>query len=240
MTAARPRSRVTSFALLAASIALLIGVGVRSMIGLPHDHVTMRGQRELVSLPDGSRVQVGSNSAIDVEYEVGMRRVRLVRGEAYFDVVHDAERPFLVETEGGSVRDIGTAFSVRLDGSDEIVVVVERGSVEVTGRTAPVVLVPNQRVRSGKHRTGPVEPTNVNDELAWISGRLILEDRSLHEVVDELNRSSAARVILLGSEIGKRRVGGVVDLDYVDAWLDALRVSQGVRVMHLPGYVVLF
>jgi transmembrane sensor len=237
--APRARSRAGSMVLLAASIVLLIAVGVRSMGSLLHDHVTAQGQRELVTLADGSRVQLGSNSAIDVDFDGNVRRVRLVRGEAYFDVVHDARQPFLVDAGDGSVRDIGTAFSVRLE-DDSIVVVVERGSVEVTGSAAPVVLAPSQRVRYGKGRTARVEPANVVDELAWTSGRLILEDRSLREVVDELNRYSTRSVVLFGSEIGNRRVNAVVDVDHVDAWLDALQESQGVTVTRLPGYVFLF
>jgi transmembrane sensor len=236
---ARRRLQPTSVVAMAASIALLVGIGTKYMKDWRYDHVTALGQREIVALADGSRVQLSSNSAIDIRYGADQRRVRLVRGEAYFDVVHDARRPFVVDAGDDAVHDIGTAFSVRLEG-DGVAVVVERGAVEVTGSAAPVMLAPNQRVHYGKGRNAHVEPANIAEDLAWTSGHLILEDRSLREVVDELNRYFAKNVVLLGGEIAERRVNAVVDLDHIDAWLDALQDSQGVRVTHLPGVVVLY
>jgi transmembrane sensor len=235
----RRRLQPSSVVALAASIALLVGVGTKYMSDWRYDHVTALGQRETVALADGSRVQLSSNSAIDIRYGADERRVRLVRGEAYFDVVHDARRPFVVDAGDDAVHDIGTAFSVRLE-SDGVAVVVERGAVEVTGDAVPVMLAPNQRVHYGKGRNANVELANIVEDLAWTSGHLILEDRSLREVVDELNRYFASRVVLLGGEIADRRVNAVVDLDHIDAWLDALQDSQGVRVTHLPGIVVLY
>jgi transmembrane sensor len=235
----RRRLQPTAMLALAASIALLVGSGAKYMSSWRHDHVTALGQREIVALADGSRVQLGSDSAIDIRYGADLRRVRLVRGEAYFDVIHDAQRPFVVDAGDDAVHDIGTAFSVRLEG-DGVEVVVERGAVEVTGAAAPVMLAPNQRVHYGKGRNAHVEPANIVEDLAWTSGRLILEDRSLREVVDELNRYFASSVVLLGGEIADRRINAVVDLDHIDAWLDALQDSQGVRVARLPGFVVLY
>jgi transmembrane sensor len=235
----RRRLQPTSVVAMAASIALLVGIGTRYMRDWRYDHVTSLGEREIVALADGSRVQLSSDSAIDIRYGADQRRVRLVRGEAYFDVVHDAQRPFVVDAGDDAVHDIGTAFSVRLEG-DGVAVVVERGAVEVTGGAAPVMLAPNQRVHYGKGRNARVEPANIAEDLAWTSGHLVLEDRSLREVVDELNRYFASSVVLLGGEIADRRINAVVDLDHIDAWLDALQDSQGVRVTHLPGVVVLY
>jgi transmembrane sensor len=234
----RRRLQSSSVMAVAASIALLVGVGAKYMSHWRHDHVTAQGEREVVALADGSRVQLGSDSAIDIRYSGNSRRVRLVRGEAYFDVVHDVQRPFIVDAGDDAVHDVGTAFSVRLEG-EGILVEVERGAVEVTGRAAPVMLAPNQRVRYGKGRGAHVEPANIAEDLAWTSGHLVLEDRSLREVVDELNRYYASSVVLLSGETGNRRINAVVDLDHIDTWLDALQDSQGVTVTRLPGFVLL-
>jgi transmembrane sensor len=129
--------------------------------------------------------------------------------------------------------------SVRRE-NDGVAVVVQRGAVEVTGGAAAVTLEANQRVRYGKGRNAHVEPANIPEDLAWMSGHLILEDRSLREVVDELNRYFASSVVVLGSEIGNRRINAVVDLDHIDAWLAALQDSQGVTVTRVPGFVLLF
>jgi transmembrane sensor len=229
----RPRAAIA----LAASIALLLGIGGH-MARSWHDHVTRPGQREVVALADGSSIQLGSDSAIDIRYAAGERRVRLVRGEAYFDVIHDAQRPFVVDAGDDAIHDIGTAFSVRMD-SGGVMVVVQRGAVEVTGDAVAVRLEPNQRVRYGKGRNAHAEPANIVEDLAWTSGHLIFEDRPLHEVVDEINRNFASSVVLLGSEVGSRRINAVVDLDRIDVWLDALQDSQDLTVTRLPGLVLL-
>jgi transmembrane sensor len=238
--AARRRSGLAAGAAVSAAIALAAATGFQYFSNWQHDYVSAAGQRRVVALADGTRVQLGSGSAIDVELSSTARRVRLVRGEAYFDVVHDAERPFVVDAGKAAVRDIGTAFSVRLDGDDGVMVVVERGVVEVTASAAAVRLTPNQRLRTGKNRSGRVETANLAEDLAWTSGRLVLEDRSLREVVDELNRYYGSNLVLLGEEIASRRVNAVVDLEHIDEWLDALRDSQSVRVTRLPGFVILF
>jgi transmembrane sensor len=236
----RRRSRLAAGAAVSAAIALVVAAGFQYFNTWQHDYVTAAGQRKVIALADGTRVQLGSGSAIDVELGSNARRIRLVRGEAYFDVVHDAERPFVVDAGKQAVRDIGTAFSVRLDGDDDVMVVVERGEVEVTGNAAAVTLLPSQRIRTGKNRNARVEPANLAEDLSWTSGRLVLEDRSLREVVDELNRYYGSNLVLLGSEIAGRRVNAVVDLEHIDDWLDALRDSQSVKVTRLPGFVVLF
>jgi transmembrane sensor len=233
------RFRLKAIAALAASFALLVGIGAKYMTSWRHDYATAPGQREVVTLADGSRVQLSSDSAIDIRYGPDVRRIRLVRGEAYFDVVHNARRPFVVDAADDAVNDIGTAFSVRLD-RDAVVVVVERGAVEVTGSAAPVRLQPNQRVRYGKGRNAYAEPANIAEDLAWTSGHLVLEDRSLREVVEELNRYVSGSVLLLGGETANRRINAVIDLDHIDTWIDALQDSQGVTVVRLPGFVVLY
>jgi transmembrane sensor len=237
---ARKRRRLVPALALAASVLLCVGASVRYVTEWRHDYVTAAGQRETITLTDGSHVLLSSGSAIDVRFDAGHRRVQLVRGEAYFDVVHDGTRPFIVAAGTGQVRDIGTAFSVGWRG-DDVVVVVERGEVEVDAGTGakPVALSPNQRVSYSASAIGAVEASNSFEDLAWTRGRLILEDRSLGAVVAELNRYYPSELLLLGSEVGQRRVNAVIDLEHIDDWLNALHESQRVSVTRLPGLVVL-
>jgi transmembrane sensor len=237
---AAKRRRLVPALALAASVLLCVGISFQYVKVWRHDYVTAAGQRESLTLDDGSHVLLSSGSAIDVRFEAGIRHVQLVRGEAYFDVVHDEKRPFIVAAGAGQVRDVGTAFSVRWRG-DDVVVMVERGRVEVDGGNGakPVALAPNQRISYSAAAIGTVEAANSFEDMAWTRGRLILEDRSLGAVVADLNRYYPSELLLLGGDVAQRRVNAVIDLDHIDDWLNALHESQHVSVTRLPGLVVL-
>ena len=102
-------------------------------------------------LPDGSRVDLDTGSSVEVAFEPGLRRVRLSRGQAHFDVAKDPDRPFVVSAGGVEVRAVGTAFAVQL-ATDDVEVVVTEGRVEVgnAGGTEP---------SSTDATTGQVDPS---------------------------------------------------------------------------------
>ncbi|MGE0716909.1 MAG: FecR domain-containing protein, partial [Alphaproteobacteria bacterium] len=105
---------------LAASLLLAVAAGVAwgpvAFDRLRADHATAVGERRLVTLADGSRVWLNSDTALVVAMTAGERRVRLLRGEAFFEVAADPARPFVAATGAGSARDVGTAYDMRLDG----------------------------------------------------------------------------------------------------------------------------
>src|SRR6185312_12852306 len=88
------------------------------------------GEHASISLPDGTSVELNSNSRVQVDYSQPARVIRLERGEAFFRVFHDASRPLWVYAGGSWVRDVGTAFSVDLR-PDDVRVTVSQGTVEV-------------------------------------------------------------------------------------------------------------
>ena len=77
---------------------------------------TALGEQRLVTLADGSRLRLNTDSAVRVRLGSGLRRVELLRGEAFFEVAHDAARPFIVSADGARVRAVGTKFDVRREG----------------------------------------------------------------------------------------------------------------------------
>ncbi|MEI9995040.1 MAG: FecR family protein [Rhizomicrobium sp.] len=206
-----------------------------------HDYVTAAGQRESFTLADGSRVELDGGSALDVRFADGARKVVLARGEAFFDVVHDPRRPFTVIAGAGVIRDVGTAFGVRLEDQERVTVTVARGSVEVNDGVAGARLVPDRRLAYGPEGLGAVERIKADEALAWTRGRLMLEDLPLTTVLAELDRHTDQRIVFLGSpKSGLRHVSAAIDLDHTADWLDALRSSQNLRVVRLPGLVVVY
>ena len=100
------------------------------------------GEFRNVLLPDGSVVGLNTNSVVEIVYSAAERRIRLTRGEAFFTVAKNPNRPFWVEADGVSVRAVGTAFDVR-DRPDAIEVLVREGKVQVhrAGSAQPAALL---------------------------------------------------------------------------------------------------
>lgn len=151
-----------------------------------------RGQKSTVILPDGSKVSLNSESYIEFRQDFSEgRQVKLV-GEAFFDVVHDVEHPFVVNSGDVMVRVLGTSFNVQafpFDESMSVAVVTGRVLVENTqNSSARDVLLPQEMVRIN-HKTGVFKKSNYNpDELAWKDDILAFNKASFNEIVGRLER----------------------------------------------------
>ena len=218
---------------------------------------TAVGETQEVSLGDGSHVKLNTDSKIEVEFEKSRRSVYLEKGEAFFDVAHDATRPFTVYAGDRSVTAVGTAFSVRWT-DEELVVTVSEGRVaygeapELKNAPVPAASVPalpdsasaklaaatfldaGQRLEvSPLSRAEFVErlPENVlSRELAWRSGFLDFEDAPLQDVVREMQRYTPQRIEIADQETADLRFGGVFRIGQTDAFFEALELSFGVEV----------
>lgn len=130
----RPRVRLIT---LAALLLVAVGAGAVLYLGWGGQIIeTQRGERREVALADGSVVQVDPETRLRVKYEQEQRLVLLERGRALFHVAKNGARPFLVETEGTTVRAVGTAFAVERQ-NERVVVTVAEGRVAVLPRFTP-------------------------------------------------------------------------------------------------------
>lgn len=124
-------------ACLAVFVLLAGGVFFHTAINNPKDGsmilATAIGDYQETALPDGSRIELNSNTQIEIDFTREQREIRLLRGEAFFDVAHDASRPFVVVAGDNYVIAVGTAFAVRLyDAEDDFEVTVTEGRVAVS------------------------------------------------------------------------------------------------------------
>ena len=245
--AASSRRGAYRFAALAASLALVVAVGLWSSGAfdrLGADHATGVGETRQIVLADGSLVDLNTDTALALEFTSACRCVRLVRGEAFFTVVSNAERPFQVAAQSGVSRAIGTAFAVRDDGDDVIVSVAE-GKVRVTtdfggaGDGGATLLTAGEVARyasTGSVKTGVVD---VEALTAWRQGRLVFADRRLRDVVAELDRYRPGVIVLLESAIADERFTGVFDLSDTDLTLDAIETTLAVDVIRVTPWLTL-
>lgn len=228
----------------AACLVLALGAGVAVKTFAPADpnHLVAEvGQVRRQVLADGSAVTLNTGSVLDVRYGPEGRRVRLAKGEAFFDVVHDPSRPFVVESRAGSARVLGTAFDVRLEG-DAARVSVLRGAVRVepaSGRGVAVLRAGQGALLDGAApKAAALEDPAAVD--AWRQGRLVVYHRPLAEVVDEIGRYRRGKVFVRGQALAARPVSGVFDVGRPDAAIDALAASLNLRAARLGGFVLLY
>jgi transmembrane sensor len=203
-------------------VALAIGTYVRWM-ARPETFQTAVGVQFAVNLPDGSLMEMNSNTRVQIDFDRNQRVVRLERGEAFFKVVHNAARPFWVATPDGWARDVGTQFDVYVKPGD-LLVTVSEGAVQVgagrgaaaasgSGRmgSATVTLARGQQadLASGRAVKRTLSAERLAEAVAWRGGSVFFEDRPLGEVVSQLNRYSVEQLVLEGDALRKLRVGGV-------------------------------
>lgn len=196
----------------AACLVLAVGTGAGWHPGfwlqdLQADYRSGDGLRQ-VTLADGSQLTLDAGSAIAVDFAHGQRRVRLLRGAAFFQVTHTGT-PFVVEADGGEVRVLGTQFEVREQGA-ATQVTVRSGRVGVTPAAGQPMreLTANQQMLYAQGQAAAIQSVDSSSELAWRQGWLNYYQVPLAQVVDDLQRYYPGRIMLLDSELGQRKVSG--------------------------------
>jgi transmembrane sensor len=165
----------------------------------------------VIRLEDGSVLRLNTDSRAVVRYSPGVREVRLDRGQALFEVAHDAARPFLVRADGTTVRALGTVFDVRRRG-DDVGVTLLQGVVQVsTDAGGTEILHPNQRLEVvGDAVRAPVAE-DVKAATSWTHRRLTFKALPLGEAVAEVNRYSDRKVELAAADLRGAPVNGVFE-----------------------------
>jgi transmembrane sensor len=202
------------------------------------DYTTAAGERRLISLEDGSRLTLNTGSAVALEFTNDQRTVKLLRGEAYFEVAANKSRPFVVVADKVSARAVGTAFSVAaLDGNKEEVAVSE-GVVAVTSGTQSQQLAANQHVRWHDGGLETAQTVDTENRLAWRHGQVVFSRQPLAEVIQEVNRYRKWPILIANRALAKRVVSGVFKTDDQKAVISALTHTLSAQAVGLPSGVV--
>ena len=187
----------------AAAVIVVAGVGLiwrtalsprgdRMPAGTQTHYATAIGRLDSLQLPDGSHVLLGPGSELDISPDFGtLSRDVTLKGEANFAVVHDATHPFLVHTAWATFRDVGTVFVVHSDDVEGARVAVREGAVavEVHPGSPPQTLAAGDRALVAPQGTIRVERSvKLEDDLAWMSGRLVFRDAPMTQVTADLRR----------------------------------------------------
>jgi len=222
---------------LAASLAIFVLPTVR--LWLSADHHTGVAELRDVLLADGSRVTLDAQTAIAVDYAEGRRSVTLLSGQAFFEVMPLPERPFLVKADTVTVRVTGTAFDVAAS-TVGVAIAVRSGSVNVSEKERGVVadLIGGQQVQLS--RSGMVARSTVSsdDVGVWRDHRLVVYDRSIRDVVQQIARHTKAVILFGDNRIADQRVTATIDLRHPNEALRAVVDLKYGQITEISPYIV--
>lgn len=208
---------------------------------------TSTGQWESRVLPDGTRITLNTDTAVNLHYDAQHRAVELVQGEILVDVAKDPSRAFVVETRDGSMRALGTHFVVDLRKHDTVLSMIQsRVAVQTAQERAAnsphaVQVEGGQRVHIDASRVGPIETIDARSLAdVWAHHQLVVSDQPLAEVLDALSRHRTGSIFYDRARIANIRVSAVLPLDDTDQALRLLLANfPELRIRTLTPWLVL-
>lgn len=212
---------------------------------LTADHYTPKGERKSIVLEDGSTLVLNTNSAVSLDYSEGYRQIILERGEIWVDVAPDKQRPFIIKSEQGTAKALGTQYAVSLKHNHMDVVVTE-SIVEVCGAkqtanfaTGPLCTDTREGHKSSIQKgiiNGP-ERVNSTALTAWRQGRLVVNDKPLDQVLTELKRYQPGFLHFKSKKLKDIKVSGVFPLDNVSETLSILSKNLPIQVKYYTPFI---
>ncbi len=233
---------------LAAAAALTVMVGIAQWRGgdaaAEQVYATTVGQRDSVTLPDGSTVVLAPGSRLTVAsgFKSGNRDVTL-EGAAFFDVKHDGAHPFVVHSRGAEIRDIGTAFSVKTDVNGRVSVAVTHGIVALrdttSGSAAPVELHAGDRGVLQAGAVAVARGTVTDEDMAWTRGQLAYRDAPLAEVQADVRRWYGIELQVVDAVLAQRTLTASFRSDSAAQVIRVIALALGAEVVQRGDTILL-
>ena len=194
--------------------------------------VARNGERLTITLPDSSLAYLNSGSSLTYSQTMGKKNQRILKlsGEAYFEVMHDPARPFVVESQSLRTRVLGTRFVVTDYPGETPSVVVRSGKVGVNtpSQQTATVLEMGQRVRYTNGAT-MVESVNAEDYYSWKDGKIIFTQADLQQVVHTLSRRFNVRIVVTSNTYKACTITGSYYDDRIEDVLKSLEFIYGIE-----------
>ena len=208
-------------------------------------YATSVGGREIIRLADGSQIELNTDTVIQISARRNERKIWLQKGEAFFQVTHDAAHPFLVIANNRRITDLGTKFVIRSD-SDRLEVSVVQGSVSIASENdqakpqklllgAGDVVMATADAMSVKRAS----ESQLRNALGWRRGVLVFYHTPLSEAAREINRYNRQKIVIADSEIAGQTVNGTFPSTSVQAFVDVAQSIFQLHVAKRDGEVVI-
>lgn len=227
---------------------------VSNMEGL---YKTAIGEHTSITLPDGTELELNTNTSVRVNYSTQQRLLILQQGELHVDVAHDETRPLSVIVGSQIVQAVGTAFNIELGANQSVDLVVTEGKVLV-GANDSIVLTDlevdpiqlpisslavseGERVLLGQleEKVQMIDPAEVEIQLSWREGTLVFRGESLEHAIQEISRYTPVEFVFLDENIRHLQVAGLFQTGDVDGLLTALNDSFQIESQRVDQKVLL-
>jgi transmembrane sensor len=235
---------------IAASLAILAVIGVTAgKFLLPREQMrtfaTQVGGHQVVRFADGTKVELNTNTVLRARMTTGERTIWLDKGEAYFQVKHDAAHPITVYVGNHRITDLGTKFLVRRD-KGRLEVAVEQGRVAfrasdeksplqaaLLARGDAVVATPKSTVME------KMSPEELENELTWRRGVLVFKHTRLADAAAEFNRYNTVKLVIADPAAGNRIIGATFPINDVERFARVARDVLGLQVSYRNKEIVI-
>lgn len=226
---------------IAACLALVLLFSSELAVLMQGDYSTRVGERKTVYFDDGSTAMLNTGSSIAVSMDGPQRRVNLLKGEVYFEVKPDPDRPFIVQAGHSTTRVLGTRFFVHeMSDSDEVKVV--SGRVEVTDRRTlkqPLILHDREAVSIDAAGLGETRLLDSVLTTSWVNGFLVFENAPLENVINQIRRYRTGLVIYKDDSLREFKINGRINLRESDDMLKVLGKNLLVKMTYLTPWLVI-
>ena len=220
---------------IAAAVLVTVGAAAGWLAGRDNlsevRYETQLGAHQTLALKDGSKLTLNTTTQVRARVGQSERTVWLDKGEAYFEVAHDAAHPFVVIAGANKITVLGTKFSVRRDAGGTDVVVVD-GRVQVESAKSAVVLAKHQKVVASLDKMEQSEESDARIEqiLGWREGKLVFDQATLAFAATEFNRYNKTKLVMADTEAAKLQIGGRFDVGNVKGFAHLLQQGFGLEV----------
>jgi len=194
------------------------------------------------TLNDGSVIYIAQNSSFSFpkEFENKSRNVEL-KGEAFFDIASNPDKPFIIETDEALIEVLGTAFNVKTQNGKSFELCVDRGKVKVTLKKDPThsaLVIAGEKVTTFENSLIKTKH-GVNPANAWYRQRMHFKDESLENIISVLNRNFNTTFAVAEKETGNRKLTVTFNHETVPTMTELICVALNLKSQNVNGSVVL-
>jgi ferric-dicitrate binding protein FerR (iron transport regulator) len=234
----------------AAVILILMGVGVaiylqvnrKSLVEMVELNTVNEANTLIKTLNDGSIIYIAQNSQFSFPkvFESDSRNVEL-KGEAFFDIASNPDKPFIIETDEALIEVLGTAFNVKTQNGKGFELIVDRGKVKVTLKkdpSHPEFVLAGEKINTVKNNLVKTKYIATNDH-PWYKQRMHFKDESLQNIISVLNRNFNTTFVLAEKETGNRKLTVTFADETPETMTELICVTLNLKSQNINGSVVL-
>jgi transmembrane sensor len=234
------KSRMSPLLKIAAALSIVIVLGFLIVGNLPvpqREYATRIGGHEIVKLDDGSQVELNTNTLLRIHTTSRTRTVWLDKGEAYFQVRHDAMRPFVVFAAGHRMTDLGTKFLVRSQAKHIEVALVEgqirfeSADANVQGHSTLMTSGDLVVATADSMSVTRVPVQQLANQLGWRNGLLVFKHTTLEDAVNEFNRYNREKLLIADPAVAHLTIYGTFRTRNLRQFVEVAQAVFGLRAV---------